>query len=96
MTYTANLQVPATHIPENVPNLQPTKIPKGGNGKTSKCRSSRIPKPKLNKNPAEQLTRSQPRFRFSGAGNTLPVSIPRNAVAQLKMADNHGRTTGGN
>ena len=39
----------------------------------------------LNKNPAAQL-----------AGNTLPVSIPRNAAAQLKMADNHGRTTGRN
>ena len=39
---------------------------------------------------------SETRFRSSGAGNTLPVSIPRNAVAQLKMADNHGRTTGRN
>ena len=49
-----------------------------------------------NKNPAAQLRRSETRFRSSGAGNTLPVSIPRNAVAQLKMADNHGRTTGRN
>ena len=52
----------------------------------------------LNKNPAVQLRRSETRFRSSGAGSTLPVSIPRNAAAQLKMADNHGtcRTTGRN
>ena len=50
----------------------------------------------LNKNPAAQLRRLEMRFRSSGAGNTLPVSIPRNVAAQLKMADNHGRITGRN
>ena len=40
-----------------------------------------------------QLRRLETRLRSSGAGNTLQVSIPRNAAAQLKMADNHGRTT---
>ena len=38
---------------------------KGGYGKTSKCQSSRIPKPNLNKNPVVQLRRSETRFRFS-------------------------------